>query len=136
MKNLLLFFTLLLLLQSCSDNSEAIDSYFGFDIPKSTIDQHLEAQMKDLNIPGMSIAFINDGEVVHHRTIGYANLQDSLPVTEQTIFEAASMSKSVFAFFAMKYVEEGLLDLDTPLYTYLPYPDIAHDERYKKITAR
>ncbi|MEO0584514.1 MAG: serine hydrolase domain-containing protein, partial [Bacteroidota bacterium] len=33
-------------------------------------------------------------------------------------------------------VEEGKLDLDQPLYTYLPYPDIAYDERYKQITAR
>lgn len=67
---------------------------------------------------------------------GYANLEKQLPVTEQTIFEGASMSKSVFAYFVMMFVEEGLLDLDKPLYEYLPYPDIAYDERYKKITAR
>lgn len=36
----------------------------------------------------------------------------------------------------MKMVEQGILDLDQPLYTYLPYPDIAHDDRYKLITAR
>ena len=42
----------------------------------------------------------------------------------------------IFAFFVMKYVEEGRLDLDKPLYEYLPYPDIAYDDRYKKITAR
>ena len=36
----------------------------------------------------------------------------------------------------MKYVDAGLLDLDRPLYQYLPYPDIEDDERYKKITAR
>lgn len=36
----------------------------------------------------------------------------------------------------MKFVEEGKLDLDKPLYEYLSYPDIAHDDRYKKITGR
>lgn len=36
----------------------------------------------------------------------------------------------------MKYVEEGKLDLDKPLYHYMAYPDISYDERYKKITAR
>ena len=46
------------------------------------------------------------------------------------------MSKSVFSTFVMTYVEEGKLDLDKPLYLYLSYPDIEHDERYKKITAR
>jgi CubicO group peptidase (beta-lactamase class C family) len=46
------------------------------------------------------------------------------------------MSKTAFAYFVMKMVEKGMLSLDTPLYKYMPYPDIAHDERYKLITAR
>ncbi|MEL7118309.1 MAG: serine hydrolase domain-containing protein [Bacteroidota bacterium] len=131
---LMLFF--LCLLFSCADKKNVINSYIGFDIPKEMIDTHLESEMNRLNIPGMSIAFINDGKVVHHKTFGYANLQDEIPVTEKTIFEGASISKPIFAYFVMKYVEEGKLDLDTPLYTYLPYPDIAHDGRYKQITAR
>ena len=132
----LLMVACLLIAYSCSSDQDKVDSYFGFDIPKETLDRYLLDQMDSLNIPGMAIAFINDGKVVHHRTLGYANLQEQLAVTETTIFEAASLSKPVFAFFVMKYVEEGKLDLDTPLYTYLPYPDIAYDERYKKITAR
>ena len=92
--------------------------------------------MDSLNIPGLSIAVINDGKVVYHQTFGFANLEKKLPVTKKTIFEGASLSKSVFAFFTMKYVEEGRLDLDKPLYEYLPNADIAYDERYKKITAR
>lgn len=135
LKTFLLLLTLSPVLLSCS-NSDQIDSYFGFDIPKSDIDAHLEAEMERLAIPGMSVAFINNGQVVHHRTMGYANVEEQLPVTDKTIFEAASLSKSVFAYFVMQYVDAGLLELDVPLYTYLPYPDIAHDERYKKITAR
>jgi CubicO group peptidase (beta-lactamase class C family) len=68
--------------------------------------------------------------------MGYANVEEKLPITDTTIFEGASLSKSVFAFFVMKYVEEGKLSLDKPLHEYLAYPDIADDERYKKITAR
>jgi CubicO group peptidase (beta-lactamase class C family) len=52
------------------------------------------------------------------------------------MFEAASLSKPVFASLALKMVEEGRLDLDKPLYQYLAFPEIAHDERYKSITAR
>jgi CubicO group peptidase (beta-lactamase class C family) len=92
--------------------------------------------MDTLNIPGLSIAVINDSKVVYHQTFGYANLEKQLPVTDKTIFEGASLSKSVFAFFVMKFVEEGKLDLDKPLYEYLPYPEIAHDDRYKQITGR
>ena len=131
----ILFITIIILLQSCSTDPDEIESYFGFDIPKTVLDTYLQEQMETLEIPGMSIAFLNEGEIVHYRTMGYANLQEQIPVTEKTIFEAASMSKPVFAYFVMKYVEEGKLDLDTTLYTYWPYPDIAHDERYKKINS-
>lgn len=132
----ILLVAMALFTQSCSSDSNNVKSYFGSDIPTDTLDNHLLKEMKALDIPGMSIAIINDGEVVHHKTFGYSNLEDQIPVSDKTIFEGASISKPIFAYFVMKYVEEGLLDLDTPLYTYLPYPDIAHDERYKKITAR
>ncbi|MEL6633111.1 MAG: serine hydrolase domain-containing protein [Bacteroidota bacterium] len=124
------------MLTGCGQNESDIDSYFGFGIPQEELDAYLDEKMDQLDIPGMSIVFVNDGEVVYHRVKGFANREDSLPVTKETIFEAASISKSIFAHFVMQYVEEGKLDLDQPLYTYLPYPDIAHDERYKQITAR
>ncbi len=128
-------FTTLLL--SCSDsNSETMDSYLGFDIPKATFDKFLDDKMKEYDIPGLSIAVVNDGKVVYHQTKGFANVAEQTPVTTKTIFEGASMSKPVFGFFVMTLVEEGVLDLDKPLYEYMEYPDIAHDDRYKKITAR
>jgi CubicO group peptidase (beta-lactamase class C family) len=65
-----------------------------------------------------------------------ADVNSLTAVNDQTLFEAASLAKPVFAYFVIKMVEKGVLDLDTPLYTYLPYPDAAHDERYKLITAR
>lgn len=126
-----------MLLASCSGKKvPEIKNDNGFGISKDSLDIYVELKMKELNIPGLSIAFINDGKVWHHKTMGYANLEKKLPVTDKTIFEGASISKSVFAFFVMTYVEDSKLDLDKPLYEYLPYPDIAYDARYKKITAR
>lgn len=119
-----------------TDKTDTIDSYVGIEIPKDSIDSYLESKMKSLSITGLSIAIINDGQVVYHQTKGYAIVEDKIPVTKNTIFEGASISKSVFAYFVMKYVEEGKLDLDKPLYQYMPYPAIEYDERYKKITAR
>ena len=92
--------------------------------------------MEKLKIPGLSVAVINDGKVVYEKTMGYANVEEELPITAETIFEGASLSKSVFAFFVMTYVEEGKLSLDKPLYEYMPYAYSDHDDRYKKITAR
>ncbi|MDH7444807.1 serine hydrolase domain-containing protein [Aquimarina sp. 2201CG14-23] len=120
---------------SCYSQNK-IKNLAGFDVSIDAIDTFITSRMDSLKIPGLSIAVINDSKVVYHKTFGYANLEKKLPVTNKTMFEGASISKSVFAFFVMLFVEEGKLDLDTPLYKYLPYPDISHDERYKKITAR
>lgn len=127
---------LALLLGACSTDAGTVRSYLGIGIPVAALDRHLEQRMRDLGIPGLSIVFLDAGEVVHHRVLGYANVQDRRPVDASTIFEAASISKPVFAHFAMTYVDDGRLDLDRPLHEYLPYPDIAHDERYTRITAR
>lgn len=118
------------------DKPIKISRLIGFKVSTEKLDEFVETKIQELNIPGVSLAIINNGEVVYHKTAGFANLQNSLPVNQNTIFEGASISKPVFAFFVMTFVDDGLLDLDTPLYKYLPYPDIAHDERYKKITAR
>ncbi|MEO1448330.1 MAG: serine hydrolase domain-containing protein [Bacteroidota bacterium] len=124
------------LLSSCADKPHMVDSYLGPDIPKSTIDRHVQEQMKDLKIPGLAIAIINDGEIRYHNTFGYADVAAEEPVNSQTIFEGASISKSVFAFLVMTFVEAGKLDLDKPLYEYVPHPDLADDPRSQQITAR
>lgn len=133
-------FLFFLLLGGCSseqvENGAVIEGYFGVSRTTGALDRFLKSKMLEMEIPGLAFAMINNGQVVHHKTLGYANLEQQLPVTDKTIFEGASISKSLFAFFVMTYVEEGRLDLDRPLHEYLPYPDISHDERYKKITAR
>ena len=130
-------FALIIIVSSCiSQDKNKIKNLKGQEVATDSLNAFLKSRMDTLNIPGLSIAVINDSKVVYHQTFGYANLEKKLPVTDKTIFEGASMSKSVFAFFVMKFVEEGKLDLDKPLFKYLPYQDIAYDERYKKITAR
>jgi CubicO group peptidase (beta-lactamase class C family) len=130
-------FIVILLFISCHEsNIQEINSLSGRTIKKSELDTFVSNQMDSLNIKGISIAVINDGEIVYHLTKGIADKYTLNPIDKNTIFETASLSKPVFACFVMKQVEKGLLDLDTPLYKYLPYPDIEYDERYKLITAR
>lgn len=121
---------------ACNPKDDAIRSFNGNLISKSKIDAFIEHQMDSLNMPGLSIAFINGDKIVYHNALGVINNETQEKVDDSTIFDAASMSKTVFSFFAMKMVDDGLLDLDIPLYTYMEYPDIANDERYKSITAR
>lgn len=119
-----------------NSESEIIRSLNGSQVATSKLDEFIKQQMDSLNIPGLSIAFVNNDKTVYHKFYGIKNTETQERVTQNTLFDAASTSKTVFGFFVMKMVDEGLLDLDTPLYRYLEYPDIAHDERYKKITAR
>lgn len=137
-------FLLLSLVTNCSSQNKpiqnikkiSIKNFNDIDVSTDSIDSFLRLKIKEQNIPGVSIAIINDSKVVYNQTFGYANKEKKLPVTNKTIFEGASISKSVFASFVMTYVEDGKLDLDKPLYQYLSYPDIEYDDRYKKITAR
>lgn len=102
----------------------------------SAVDHFIETYRQYLDIPGVSLALIKDGKLVYHKTYGVKNTITGEKVDENTLFEAASVTKPVFSFAVLRLVEKGIIDLDKPLYQYLPYPDIAHDERYKLITAR
>ena len=113
-----------------------IKTVSGKKISKASMDRFLEEQMDSLKLPALSIAFINDGRIVYHRAMGLSDIQSLKKVDDKSIFEAASLSKPVFAFLVLKMVEKRKLDPDKPLYLYLPFPEIAFDERYKLITAR
>jgi len=115
-------------------HSQTIKTPLGKSIDSKEIDSFIEQQMEETKTPGVSMAIINEGKIVYHTLKGYSRPNEK--VTEKTIFEGASLSKPLFGYFIMKFVEEGILDLDKPLYSYLPYKDITHDARYKKITAR
>ncbi len=92
--------------------------------------------MSKAGIPGLALAYVKAGKIAETCHIGLRSADTREPVDENTVFAAASLSKCVFAYGVMRLVETGKLDLDRPLCEYLEYPDLAHDERYKKITAR
>ncbi len=104
--------------------------------------------MKAADIPGLSIAVIRDGKLLWTRGFGVKNSKTGEPVTTDTIFEAASLTKPFFAYAAMKLVESGELDLDRPLLEYIPRERIEkglghsldfegfRGDWFRKITAR
>lgn len=100
------------------------------------INQFVRIVCNYYNIPGASIALIKDNKVVYHHQFGVENLLTQQAVVDTTLFQAASVTKSVFAFIVLRLVEKGVLDLDRPLHEYLVFENIADDERSKKITAR
>jgi CubicO group peptidase (beta-lactamase class C family) len=88
-------------------------------------------------VPGVSIAVIDQGQMVWAAGYGWADAKNARPVTPETVFSVNSVSKSATAWGIMSLVEDGRLDLDAPIETYIghwPLPSSAHDRR--GVTAR
>lgn len=76
-------------------------------------------RMAHYNIPGVSIAFIDDGEIKWAKGYGYLSADSNIAVDKNTLFQAASISKPVAAMAALRLVEEGSLGLDDDVNKYL-----------------
>jgi CubicO group peptidase (beta-lactamase class C family) len=93
--------------------------------------------LQQADVPGMSIALIRNGKLVWSGAFGVSNAETKKRVDANTVFEAASLSKPVFAYAVMKLVDEGKLALDSPLNGYLGNNyDVVNDDRINLITAR
>jgi CubicO group peptidase (beta-lactamase class C family) len=116
----------------------------GRSVPTAELQAFIEQTMEKANVAGLSCAIINDGRVVYRKAFGHRDKSTGARNNEETVFAAASLSKTVFAYLVMLLVEEGVVNLDKPLYEYLvrplyeypTYADLESDERYKLITAR
>lgn len=100
------------------------------------LDSFVDAQMDALNMPGLSIALIADGKIVYSEAKGVANVETGEPITAHSVFEAASLSKPVFSYMVLRMADQGLLDLDRPLYEYRIMEELEGDDRYHAVTAR
>ncbi len=102
------------------------------------------SSMQKADVAGLSVAIVNDDRVVYTRQFGWKDKDAGTILGDTTVFAAASLSKTVFAYLVVVLAEEGLIDLDRPLQKYLPeplpaysrYADLASDPRYRAITAR
>ncbi len=75
--------------------------------------------MSENHLPGMAFGVMRDGKIVDHRVYGKANLETDTPVTKETVFRIASMSKQFAATAVMMLVREGKISLDARVGTYL-----------------
>ena len=116
----------------------------GSTIAAAEIDGTVTRLISAAKVPGLGLAILNEGKIVYLKTYGFRNREKGLPLTQDSVMSAASFSKVAFAYMVMQLVQQGALDLDKPVYQYLPnplpeyadYKDLAGDERYKKITSR
>jgi len=96
------------------------------------VDEYVQVEMKKRKIPGLALVVIKNGEVAMMKGYGMANLDHDVPVTADTVFELASVTKQFTATAIMLLVEEGKLKLDDPIREYLP----GSPEQWKGIRVR
>jgi CubicO group peptidase (beta-lactamase class C family) len=102
---------------------------FSYD----AMDTYIEEQMRCLSIPGISLAIVEGGWIVHSRGFGRARPGGETP-TLQTPFFIGSLTKSITALAVMQLVEGGKIELDAPVQCYLPWFRLADPEASAQIT--
>lgn len=83
-------------------------------------DRYVEARMRSLHIPGLSLAVVRDGRVIKARGYGLANIEANYKAAPDTVYEIGSITKQFTAAAVMLLVEEGKLSLDDKITKYFP----------------
>ena len=100
------------------------------------LEKQIPKFMEETKVPGLSIAIITGGALFWRGAFGIKDSVSREPVDNDTLFEAASVSKTVFAYRVMKLCEKGVMNLDTPLARYTTERFLEEDPRLDLITAR
>ena len=122
----------------------AVTRLDGSRISGAEIGQTVNRLMKAAEVTGVAVAVFDHGKLAYVNAFGFRDKEKNLALTPDSVMSAASITKPTFGYMVMQLVDKGIIDLDKPVYQYLPkplpeypkYADLANDPRYKKITAR
>jgi len=98
-----------------------------------TIEQEVSKWLTEAKVPGIAIASIENSKV--HTILKGTDLEGK-PITATTIFDVASLTKTITTLTVLKLAQQKKIDLDEPLYTYWIDPDVREDLRHQKLTPR
>jgi CubicO group peptidase (beta-lactamase class C family) len=100
------------------------------------LEVYVPDRMRKAGVPGLAVALLRDKQVVWSAGFGLANTITKRAVTRGTVFEAASISKVVTTYIALRLVEQGKLTLDEPLRASLSEPWLPRSDYADKVTLR
>lgn len=141
MKVCSLIFVMLCLLISCNqisikEKETTFLSVNNIEINKQSFIKKVNHIADSAKVAGFSFVLIKDGKIAYEYNYGFENVIKRTPITKNTVYEVASLSKPVFSYFVLKQQEKQFIDLDTLAYEYLPLKGLEYDLRYKLITSR
>jgi len=89
-------------------------------LPEKSIDSLVNLTLKTFDVPGIAVAIVKDGKVIHAKGYGVRSLANNLPVDENTLFGIASNSKAFTSAALGMLVDEGKLKWDDKVRDYIP----------------
>jgi CubicO group peptidase (beta-lactamase class C family) len=104
-------------------------------VGSAELEDVVRSQMERWSVPGVALGIWRDGEVETY-AFGLASIDTQQPVTPQTLFQIGSISKVYTATLCMMLVEQGTLDLDTPISHYLPALQFRDEAAQQRVTLR
>ena len=136
-----------------ADAAPAVKRLDGTEIAQTVLTSRIHELARKGDVHGLVVSVFNAGEPVYSQTFGFKRTDTREPLTNDTVFYGASLSKAVFGVLVMRLVDDGVIALDTPLVSYLDEPlgtraprsprawhenlkDLAADPRHAKLTAR
>jgi CubicO group peptidase (beta-lactamase class C family) len=119
-----------------ADTTAGASAPFFDDAVIDRIERRMPELMREMAVPGVAIAIVSNGRLAWQRAFGTKYAATKEPVDENTIFEAASVSKTVFAYVVLKLCERGTLALDAPLTRYTRKRFFEGVPRLDRVTAR
>ncbi len=114
----------------------ALRSYRTERVLRKKLEESVPRLLQAEAVPGLALSLVRDGRATWDGAFGARRSDTCDLVTPNTIFEAGSLGKPMFAYAVLQLCHEGVLDLDTPLDDYLGAPCVPDDPRSHLITAR
>ncbi|HTO94296.1 MAG TPA: serine hydrolase domain-containing protein, partial [Bacteroidota bacterium] len=125
----LVFGILVLCVTLCASAGESGDRLAG-------LDGWIRKTLEDWNVPGACVAIVEKGHVVFAKGYGYRDYGRKLPVTPNTLYQIASNTKLFTTVAVGMLVDEGKLDWDTPVRTFVPTIHFYNDRLDATVTLR
>jgi len=129
------FLFLVLVLSGCGRDGPLLVNA-SIDDLSNTLDRVAPKLMEKNDVVGLSVAVIRNNELALSRSFGYSSLESKKPISERTVYKAASLGKPIFSYVVVSLAQQGKINLDVPLVSYDSAGVVNGDIRSGEVTAR
>lgn len=102
----------------------------------ANFDQRIPILMAKSDVQGLTLAVVEHGKLIWSNAYGQASMALTRRATTDSIFEAASLGKVVFALITIRLADKGIIDLDESIALNFSYPSLDHDKRFSQLAPR